>query len=183
MEEQRDFLLRVLEALESADVAYAITGSWASTTYGLPRTTHDLDVVIAISTEQAAELAAAFPEPFYADAVWMQTAAAEHTFFNVIDPATGLKVDFWPVKDDEFSRLQFQRRRRQELFGRSVWMLSPEDVLLSKLLWYQASESDTQLRDCVGIWKAQRAGLDQAYLARWAQRLKLNDLLTRVTAA
>jgi len=183
MEEQRDFLLQVLEALERAGAAYAITGSWASTTYGLPRTTHDLDVVIAISVEQAAELAAAFPAPFYADAQWIQAAAAEHTFFNVIDPATGLKVDFWPAKDDEFSRAQFQRRRRQELFGRGVWMLAPEDVILAKLLWYQASESDTQLRDCVGIWKAQRGALDQAYLAHWAQRLKIADLLTRVTRA
>jgi hypothetical protein len=94
-----------------------------------------------------------------------------------------LKVDFWPVKDDEFSRTQFQRRRRQELFNRSVWMLAPEDVILAKLLWYQASESDTQLRDCVGIWKAQRGALDQAYLAQWAQRLKIDDLLTRVTRA
>jgi len=69
------------------------------------------------------------------------------------------------------------------LFGRGVWMLAPEDVILAKLLWYQASESDTQLRDCVGIWKAQRGALDQAYLADWAQRLKIADLLTRVTRA
>ncbi len=183
MEEQRDFLLQVIEALEGAGAAYAVTGSWASTTYGLPRTTHDLDVVIAVSVEQAAALAAAFPAPFYADAEWMQAAAAERTFFNVIDPATGLKVDFWPVRDDEFSRVQFERRRQQDMFGRSVWMLAPEDVILAKLLWYQASESDTQLRDCIGIWKAQRGALDQVYLAQWAQRLKIDDLLTRVTAA
>ena len=183
METQRGFLLRVFEALERAGVAYAVTGSWASTTYGLPRTTHDLDVVIAISVQQAAALAAAFPAPFYADAEWMQAAVAEQAFFNVIDPATGLKVDFWPVKDDEFSRAQFQRRRRQELFDHGVWMLAPEDVILAKLLWYRASESDTQLRDCVGIWKAQRGALDEAYLVHWAQRLQIDELLTRVTAA
>ena len=183
MEEQRDFLFRVLEALESAGVAYAVTGSWASTTYGLPRTTHDLDVVIVISVEQAGKLAAQFPPPFYADADWMQAAAAERTFFNVIDPASGLKVDFWPVQDDEYSQAQFERRRRQQLFEREVWMLAPEDVILSKLLWYQASASDTQLRDCVGIWKAMPGALDQEYLRRWAARLKLDSLLARVLAA
>src|SRR5439155_14796795 len=102
--------------------------------------------------EQAAQLAGAFPPPFYADAQWMQAAAAEHTVFNVIDPATGLKVDFWPVTGDEYALVQFERRRQTELFGRLVWMLAPEDVILSKLLWYRASESDQQLRDCVGIW-------------------------------
>jgi len=183
MEAQRDFLLQVIEALERASVVYAVTGSWASTTYGLPRTTHDLDVVLAISVEQAAELAAAFPAPFYADPEWMQRAAAEQTFFNVIDPASGLKVDFWPAKADEFSQAQFKRRRQQDLFGRRVWMLAPEDVILSKLLWYQSSPSETQLRDCVGIWKTRRATLDQAYLLEWARRLNIEDLLTRVMAA
>jgi hypothetical protein len=183
MEAQRDFLFRVLEALERAHVAYAVTGSWASTTYGAPRTTHDLDVVVAINAEQAAELAAAFPPPFYADAAWMASAAVERTFFNIIDPASGLKVDFWPMKDDEYSRGQFERRRQQTLFDRAVWMLAPEDVILAKLIWYQASQSDTQLRDCVGIWKAQRETLDQAYLRNWAKRLKLDGLLTRVTTA
>lgn len=183
MEEQREFLFQVLEGLERTGVIYAVTGSWASTTYGAPRTTHDLDLVVAINVEQAAELAIAFPPPFYADAEWMRTAAAEHTFFNVIDPASGLKADFWMLKTDSYSRTQFERRRQQKLFGRTVWMLAPEDVILSKLLWYQAAESDTQLRDCVGIWKAQGEMLDQTYLRSWAVQLKIDGLLARVMAA
>ena len=182
MEAQRDFLLRTIEALERAGVAYAVTGSWASTSYGAPRTTHDLDVVIAIQAEQVAELAAAFPPLFYADAEWMRAAAAERTFFNVIDPASGLKADFWMLKDDAYSRSQFERKCQQLLFGREVWMLAPEDVILAKLLWYQSSENDTQLRDCVGIWKAQRETLALAYLQHWAAHLKLDRLLTRITS-
>jgi hypothetical protein len=183
MEEQREFLFQVFEALERAGVAYAVTGSWASTTYGAPRTTHDLDVVVTINVEQAAQLAAAFPPTYYADPEWIKAAAAEQAFFNVIDPATGLKVDFWPAKQDTYSRMQFERRRQQNLFGRAVWMLAPEDVILSKLLWYQAAESDTQLRDCVGIWKAQREKLDQTYLRNWAVQLKIDGLLARVATA
>ena len=183
MEAQRDFLRQVFEALEQADILYAVTGSWASTTYGAPRTTHDLDLVVAIDAQQAARLAGAFAPPFYADADWMQAAATERTFFNVIDPASGLKADFWLLKTDAYAQAQFERRRRQTLLGHEVWMLAPEDVILSKLLWYRASESDMQLRDCVGIWKARRETLDQVYLRQWAQRLNIDDLLTRVTAA
>ena len=182
MEEQRAFLFQVLEALEQTGLAYAITGSWASTSYGLPRTTHDLDVVVAVTSEGAARLAAAFAPPIYADAVWMAQAAAEGAGFNIIDPASGLKVDLWPLTDDAYAREQFGRRRQQTLFGRAVWMLAPEDVILSKLLWYRQSESDTQLRDCASVWKLQKDTLDLDYLRRWAAQLGLADLLKRVTA-
>ena len=100
MEQQRAFLLQAIETLGRIGIPYAVTGSWASTTYGLPRTTHDLDLVVSITVEQAGELAAAFPPPMYADAVWLKTAAAERAGFNVIDPASGLKIDFWPLQDD-----------------------------------------------------------------------------------
>ena len=53
MEAQRDFLRQIFEALERTHLEYAVTGSWASTTFGAPRTTHDLDVFIAINAEQA----------------------------------------------------------------------------------------------------------------------------------
>ncbi len=181
--EQRDFLFRVLEALEQAEVAYAVTGSWASMTYGTPRTTHDLDVVITLSVDQALKLAEALPPPLYADAVWMQAAAALGEFFNIIDPDLGVKVDFWPLKPDAYSQEQFRRRRREEIAGRPVWMLAAEDVILAKLLWYRLSESERQLHDCIGVWKVQRDTLDLEYLRHWAHELSIADLLGKVTAA
>ena len=131
--EQREFLFRALDALEQASIPYAITGSWASTAYGMPRTTHD--------------------------------------------------IDFWPLKDDAYSREQFARRRQVEVFGRKVWMLAPEDIILAKLLWYKMSESETQMRDMVGVWKAQRETLDLNYLRAWASRLSVANLLSKVTSS
>jgi hypothetical protein len=183
--EQLAFLRRVVQALEQADVAYAVTGSWASITFGLPRTTHDLDLVVSLSVEQAAQVAEALPPPIYADSVWMQEAAALGEFFNIIDAELGVKVDCWPLKDDEYSRAQFQRRRREDLGNTPVWMLAPEDVILAKLQWYQLSESQQQLNDCIGVWKVwkvQQDTLDLAYLRHWAHTLGLTDLLARVTA-
>ena len=181
--EQRAFLTRVVQALEQGGIAYAVTGSWASTTYGRPRTTHDLDIVLAITVEQAAKLALAFPPPIYADAGWMQEAAALGEFFNIIDPETGVKVDFWPLQPDTYSQQRFGRRRQETVAGHPVWMFAPEDVILSKLLWYQLSESDRQLQDCIEVWKAQAGRLDIAYLNEWATRLGLMELLDRVKGA
>jgi hypothetical protein len=182
MEQQRAVLLQAIEALERIEIPYAVTGSWASTSYGLPRTTHDLDLVVAITVEQADELASAFQSPMYADAAWMKEAAAKRTFFNIIDPISGLKIDFWPLQDDEYSRTQFERRRHIELLGHKVWMLAPEDVILSKLLWYRASESQTQLRDCIAVWKLQQGAMEPGYLQHWADHLGVTDLLAQVQA-
>jgi hypothetical protein len=181
--EQREFLIRVIDALEQAQVAYAVTGAWASMTYGRPRTTHDLDLVVSLSVDQAVKVAEALPPPLYADPVWMQEAAALGEFFNIIDPELGVKVDCWPLKPDQYSQEQFRRRRREEITGRSVWMLAPEDVILSKLLWYRLSESERQLDDCIGVWKVQKDLLDVDYLRRWAGQLSVADLLNKVTAA
>ena len=181
--EQRDFLFRAIDALEQASIPYAVTGSWASTTYGMPRTTHDLDVIVSITVERVTALAAAFPPPFYADAGWMREAAAAGELFNIIDPTLGLKIDFWPLKDDDYSREQFARRRQAAIFGRPVWMLAPEDVILAKLLWHKMSPSETQLRDIAGVWKAQQASLDRGYLRLWAARLSVDDLLSKVTSS
>ncbi len=180
---QRDFFFRTVDALERANLPYAITGSWASTAYGMPRTTHDLDVIVAIRVEHVAALVSAFPPPFYADAEWMSEAAALGEFFNIIDPILGLKIDFWPLKNDEYSRAQFDRRRQVDILGRAVWMLTPEDVILSKLLWYKMSASDLQMRDSVSVWKTQQEKLDLGYLRLWAARLSVADLLSKVTSS
>jgi hypothetical protein len=181
--EQRDLLLRAIDALERASIPYAITGSWASISYGVPRTTHDIDIVVVLDVPKARQLAAAFPPPFYADAVWIEEAAALGQFFNIVDPATGLKIDFWPLENTDFARERFARRQRITVFGREVWMFSPEDVILSKLLWYKQSESETQWRDIHGVWRVQQGSLDVEYLRRWAARLSVAELLAKITQA
>jgi hypothetical protein len=142
-----------------------------------------LDLIVSFSVEQATRLAAALPPAIYADPVWMQEAAALGEFFNIIDPDWGVKVDFWPLKADEYSQVQFSRRVRRPILGRLVWMLAPEDVILSKLQWYRLSESAQQLQDCIGVCKVQKDVLDLDYLRQWAARLSLTDLLEKVTTA
>jgi predicted nucleotidyltransferase len=75
----------------------------------------------------------------------------------------------------------FERRLLGVIFGREVWVSSPEDVILSKLLWYRAAPGlDRQFRDVIEVYEIQEPYLDQAYLDRWASALGLADLLERV---
>jgi hypothetical protein len=67
------------------------------------------------------------------------------------------------------------------MFDREVWVSSPEDVILSKLLWYQdAPVLERQFRDVLEVYEIQEPYLEHDYLERWARTLGIADLLERV---
>lgn len=63
---------------------------------------------------------------------------------------------------------------------RLVWLSSPEDIILQKLLWYRLGHqiSDRQWRDVLGVLKVQ-ATLNFGYLAQWSETLGLEDLMAQ----
>jgi hypothetical protein len=96
--------------------------------------------------------------------------------FNIIHPASGLKVDVIASPDTAFARSEASRSRRLVKQGQyAVWFGSPEDILLGKLLYYQLSggESDKHLRDIGGIMKIQGEKLDRTYIQAWTAKLGL----------
>lgn len=174
------FLRRVLHALDSATVPYMLTGSFASSFHGAPRTTHDVDLVIAPTLGTLERLLTQFPHDRYyvsRDAA-LQAYGAE-TLFNVVDFASGWKVDFILRKSRSFSSTEFERRRQVDLLGTTLWVASAEDVVLSKLEWAKLSESDRQIRDVSDILRAQRDALDADYIERWVQSLGLHAEWTK----
>ncbi len=182
--EQIEAFQRAVDALEATGIPYAITGSWVVSAYGILRATHDLDVVIAVRGEDIARIVAAFPHPrYYADEVAIAEAVAARSFFNIIDGDSTLKIDFWPLKDDDYSQEQFRRRNMVMMGERRVWALTSEDIILAKLLWIKMSDSERQWRDVQSVWALKKAELDLPYLRLWASRLSVADLLSKVTSS
>jgi len=65
---QQELLRKVIQSLDDAGTQYLITGSVASSLQGEPRSTHDIDLVVAIERSDAKKLVKAFPSPaFYLD--------------------------------------------------------------------------------------------------------------------
>ncbi len=181
MSTQREILLFVVEQLEALGIPYMLVGSFASNYWGRPRFTHDADIVVEIPPEKAADLARALEENFYAPEFVIEEAARRRTHFNIISLEQPFKVDFWVRKDEPFARESFQRRRKVRMFDRDVFISSPEDTILSKLLWYRMSPVlERQVQDAVEIYETQYPDLDEAYLDCWAERLGVSDLLARV---
>jgi hypothetical protein len=170
-----DFFDRLITALERAGVPYMLTGSYASGMYGIPRATNDVDVVIAPTPEELRRLLREFPDDrYYADEEDAFQSFAAQSQFNVIDFATSWKADLIFRKDREFSRTEFARRCLHSIGGRTVYLVSPEDILIAKLEWAKLGESERQIEDAAGVVRRQGATLDRAYVERWVDELELD---------
>jgi hypothetical protein len=179
---QSDLLIETVAALEAAGVGYVLTGSLVSSLQGEPRATHDVDLVIEVDSRAVDGLAQAFRAPrYYFDRLAARDALDARGMFNLLDTASGDKVDFWALTDSEFDRSRFARRIETHAFGRAITVTAPEDTVLQKLAWAAASGgSERQMRDATGVYEVQAGRMDEAYLDEWAQRLGVMELLARV---
>jgi hypothetical protein len=173
---------RVLAVLQESEIEYMVVGSYAATLHGHMRTTYDLDLVVRLLPEQVSRLASALGEDFYLDVESAREAIERCDMFNAIDMGSGLKVDFWILKDDEFARTQFSRRQCVDFEGVAACVETAEDTILSKLSWYRITPSDRQLEDVRGILELQRDRLDRGYLRDWAKRQGVDDLLEAMSS-
>jgi hypothetical protein len=177
--DQLSVLELVTSRLDEAGVPYMITGSIAAGHYAQPRFTRDIDLVVEIGPGDAERLAALFGEAFECDVAAIRAAIARQGMFNLIHTQAIVKVDFVVRKSRPYRVEEFGRRRRVLIDGRSMWMVSPEDLVLSKLVWAKDSRSELQLSDVRQIIGAQPA-LDWPYVERWAEELRVLGLLGEV---
>jgi len=180
MIEEGDFLRRLIEKLETAQIAYLVTGSLASSYWGHPRATNDLDIIIAPTSRQLSHFLKLFDENYYLSEEAAREAFKGRRMFNIIDHKSGWKADLIIHKNRPHDIEVLQRRREGQIFGVRATITSPEDSILSKLVWSKASDSERQLRDAKGIIEVQAENLDVIYMRRWAKSLGVEDLLERL---
>lgn len=165
---------RLTSALNQAGIAYMLTGSFASAYYGAPRTTQDIDLVIAATAEQLRAFAQILPsEAYYVDAESALEAHKQQSLFNVIDIATGWKIDLIIRKSRAFSQEEFLRRQLIHLQDTALFVASAEDIVVSKLEWGKLGESQRQIEDVAAILRMRWGSLDLAYLEKWILELGL----------
>ncbi|HBL58768.1 MAG TPA: hypothetical protein DDZ80_09695 [Cyanobacteria bacterium UBA8803] len=160
-------------------ISYYITGGVAAISYGEPRTTQDLDLVMAISSEDIDRLTNALGQAgFYVPGVDDVKSGRMRTL-QITDMESISRADLVVAGTDEFERLKFERRRVIEFEGIALYFASPEDVILNKLRWRQGSGSEKQWRDVLGVLKVQADNLDFDYLTQWAEQLGIADALNQ----
>lgn len=180
MTSQTEVFKRVLSELDAAGIEYMIVGSIAASAHGFMRDTHDLDLVVVMNRESVGLLARRLGDDFYFDVETAENAVDQADMFNMIHYETSVKIDFWSLKDDAFARTQFSRKQKSDTWGMSVSVESPEDTVLSKLLWSKIAHSDRQLADARGILALKKCQLDYDYLRTWAEKVGVTDRLNKL---
>jgi hypothetical protein len=179
--------LRVLEMvvsrLRAARLEHMLTGSVAMAWYAEPRQTRDIDIVLELPASKADEIVEAFSADFYLDPDTVRAEARRRGVFNLIHNELVLKVDMIIRKADEYGAAAFARRRSVHLApSLEVDVISPEDLVLAKLGWARAGESELQLRDVRNLLRSV-ADMDRPYLREWAPKIGVLELLEKVLPA
>ena len=178
-------LLPVLKAFEGLGARHYVGGSVASSAFGLPRTTLDVDVVAVLEAGHVDDLMAALADEFYVSAPTIRDAIDRESSFNLIHLATMFKVDVFVAKSRPFDQSTLSRIRHEEIGEPGdelpIWVASAEDIVLTKLEWYRKGDevSERQWLDVQGVLKVQGDRLDRKYLRHWAAELNVTDLLER----
>lgn len=176
-----DFFARLIAALERTQIPYMLTGSFASAAHGRVRATQDIDIVVAPTPQQLRAFVAEFPDnQYYADEEDALEAFKHTSQFNIIDFGSAWKADLIMRKQRPFSETEFARRIPYIVGGISVFVTTPEDILIAKLEWAMIGESERQLEDAAGVLETQGDSLDRAYVERWVDALGLEAQWARV---
>jgi hypothetical protein len=177
VETELDVLRDVSQRLRSAGIPFMLTGSVAMNYYAQPRMTRDIDLVVALGGTDAENFVSLFAADYYVDRLAVVNAIAERSMFNLIHTTTIIKVDCIVLKSDDYRQEEFARRKEIGLGDFQTWIVSREDLILSKLHWAKDSKSEMQLRDVRNLLGSE---LDEVYLLSRAEGLGVDELLREV---
>ena len=179
---QQELLRKVVETLDRSGIDHMITGSVASSLQGEPRSTHDIDIVIAIQETDIKSLVGVFRSPsYYLNEASIREAISHQSMFNLIDVTEGDKVDFWVLTSQPFDQSRFTRKYPEEVMGMRLKVSSPEDTILAKLHWaVKSGGSEKQFTDAVRVFEVQHGSLDLGYMDKWAIVLDIEEMWNRL---
>jgi hypothetical protein len=181
--EPNELLQYAADTLERLMVPYLVTGSMATIAFGEARFTNDVDIVADLQLSHVDSLCAAFPGPdYYCSRTAVEDAVRRRFQFNVIHPASGLKIDFMVPTNDAFNRSRLSRGRQvtTDETGHQARFASPEDAILKKLEYFREGGSDKHVRDIKGVLLIQGDAIDFDYLDKWAEYLGVADQLAQI---
>lgn len=175
----------LLKIFSELDISYYICGSLASSAFGISRTTQDIDMVSNINMSLVEILFESLKKDYFIDSEMIREAIDTHSSFNLIHLETMLKIDIFIQKDEIYHRTALNRIQKNKLEQNEnsiqVFISSPEDIILSKLVWFKAGNeiSERQWLDIIGVIKVQQKNLDLEYLTHWANELNVEKLLKK----
>ncbi|MBT9171291.1 MAG: hypothetical protein DDT18_01664 [Actinobacteria bacterium] len=170
---------RVINLFNKYNIPYMLTGGLAVTVWGRARSTLDIDIVLDIKKSDIEKLTSAFKkENFYIDEEAVKMALDKKISFNAIDFETNTTIDCYLVGNNEYEEGRFQRKIIRNIVGVKVNVISPEDLILIKLLWYKDSGSTRHLEDAESIFKITK--IDLKYIQEWSIKQSTSEIFKEI---
>jgi hypothetical protein len=182
--EFQELLKNLANKLEKLRIKYCVTGGWAVSVWGRPRGTFDIDIVIQLGEKDIDPLIKnlhSLSKAGYIEESLVREKVEKGGEFNFIHSESGIKIDFWAIKEsDEAGMAELKRRIGKKFNGQKIYFISPDDLILSKLRWYKESESERHLEDARSVIKISKSQIDFAYLKKSAKKQSVDDILNNI---
>jgi hypothetical protein len=168
LQNQIDIVRDISARLDAADIGYMLTGSMVMNCYALPCVPHNLDLVVALRPKDAEVMVRLFSPDYDISREAVDSAIAQQSFFNLFHRKSRLKVNCIICQQINYHRTEFSRRQRVNFENFKTWIISKEDLIISKLYWARKSRSPRHLRD---VQNLAATGCDSSYIERWTRTL------------
>ena len=172
-----DILKDVTGKFDKLGIQYMLTGSMAMTYYAQPRMTRDIDMVVEILPEFIGRIEHVFKNEYYLSAESIRDAIDKEFMFNLIHINSAVKIDCIVRKNQKYRLVEFDRRNKIKVDDLEIFIVSIEDLIISKLLWAKDSHSEMQIKDVRNLLAKD---YDKKYIEVWAKELDIYELLTEI---
>ncbi len=175
---QFGLLEKVIQILSERNIPYMLTGSIVSSLQGIPRSTHDIDIIVSVDKTFIHKITEAFPkQDYYINEKSIEAAINNKDQFNIIDINQGDKIDFWILTDSEYDKSRFSRKQKVKFLNFEIYVSAPEDTIVQKLYWSrQSGGSRKHFDDALNIFEVQYGNLDVNYMVLWSRKLGIESL-------
>jgi len=176
---QFEVLQDVADKLKSIGVDYMVTGSVAGSIYTLPRMTRDIDIVIKVFHANKNIIIEAFQKDYGVSEDDINFALENNLMFNFLHNTKFVKVDFIVQKRTPYRLKEFERRKYIESPRYKGYIVSVEDLIISKVDWAKESLSEQQKNDIKSLLRTDKS-IDEDYLKYWLNELNLSEIFNKL---
>lgn len=173
MENELDIVRDVSNRLQAEHIQFMLTGSMAMNYYAQPRMTRDIDLVIHLTPNHTDRIVQIFSPDYLLSPDAISNSIEHESMFNLIHQSSVIKVDCIIRKNSDYRRKEFDRRAQVTIEDFETWIVSKEDLIISKLWWAKDSMSEMQLND---VRNLANTGCDATYVNHWTSALGLTTL-------
>ncbi len=171
----------VVNAVDACGIAYLLTGSLASSAYGIPRTSKDADFVLEMGGRDPWEIMDRLGPGFELDPQMSFESITGSMRWIVHVPEIPFDIELFLLGQDAHHQARFRRRvpLLHPTLAQTVFLPTAEDVVIQKVRWGRDKDR-SDARDVIAV---SGEVLDWPYIEAWSDRHRTRSLLEELRAS